>query len=108
MGAACSRCRRVSHADLDEWLVVDHEPARPNRLIKMIKQTTRKLTVLLATRQVWSKLGRWLQTPGSQKHPKRALLAQTWGQLGKTVRGHSELFKHLDRKGGKLEFKKLE
>jgi steroid 5-alpha reductase family enzyme len=108
MGKFCSK--RRTETDLD-WEVVDlPEPAaaivakfiaKP-KLYNVVKRICR----LLKLRILWARLGQYLQAQGSKSDRQLVTLRSTWGQLGIWLRRYSQIFSHLVRREGVLNYVK--
>ena len=101
MGSYCSRRRTA--VQLEEWILVD-QLDRPN--LARFKKAVRKVIVILVVRKIWSRIGRWLQDPSNRQNSKYKVLKKWWNQTSRTViQPRSQLFDHVQRRSGKLEYK---
>ena len=117
MGTTCSRRRSsVPAGDIVEgdWIVVGPQPPAALSAARF-RRVVRRIVVLLRIRQIWANLGRQLQTAnpatyltydpqsGTQYRASIRLITRPlWSTLGVHVRASAELFRHLERKKGRL------
>ena len=97
--------------DNEPWVLIQQEPnvAAPNeaarrRLIKAV----RKIIMLLVVRRIWGNLGNWLSTRQSWRSPRnRRILSNFWNTLAAShIRRFARVFNHVERRQGKLQYKR--
>ena len=70
------------------------------------QRVVKRIRNILALRRLWSAFGAWLNVNSSRGHRSRRNVAWTFAFLGRAVvRKHAELFSHLVRRSGRLQYK---
>ena len=75
-------------------------------LTRKFRAAVKKIINMLALRRIWSRVGRWLGSEASVNNKIRPILSQFWIKTRHSrIEKYSELFSHLQRRGGKLVYK---
>ena len=121
MGAKCSRRRSEAVEVLvedEDWEVIAANPPAAVRAVRF-RQAVIKVKNLLIVRQIWASLGRQLQHPSTSRYlvydrqqgittwkDTRTKTRPLWAAIGRYLQLYAELFKHLERKNGKLVYRR--